>query len=177
MSSAPRSAPLPTEIALVGTLALTVGAVLAFVFGNPAQRIEPAHAGLFLWLFAGLFLLRVAGQVVVLVHTPPWLPPMGQWNLAPYRLLLPVQIALVGVMTSICLELSRGSGVLAEPRPGLGSALVLLSYVYAGSMLVRFVIRMGRRPAERWFGGAIPIVFHVVLAAFVFTFATYDASY
>ena len=47
----------------------------------------------------------------------------------------------------------------------------------AGSMLVRFAVRMGRRPAERWFGGAIPIVFHVVLAAFVFTFGTYDASY
>ena len=50
------------------------------------------------------------------------------------------------------------------------------SLVYAGSMVVRYAVRMRRRPGERWFGGAIPIVFHVVLAAFVFTYGVFHAS-
>jgi hypothetical protein len=36
---------------------------------------------------------------------------------------------------------------------------------------------MQRRPEQRWSGGAIPIVFHFVLAAFVYTLGSYHASY
>jgi hypothetical protein len=40
-------------------------------------------------------------------------------------------------------------------------------------MVVRYVARMARRPDQRWFGGTIPIFFHSVIAAFVWTFARY----
>ena len=102
---------------------------------------------------------------------------MGEWNLLPYRFLLPTQIALLVLMAWIGSDLSRGAGVFADPVPASGSALVWLSYVYAGVMAVRYAVRMRRRPDQRWAGGAIPIVFHFVLAAFVFTFGTYHASH
>jgi hypothetical protein len=34
---------------------------------------------------------------------------------------------------------------------------------------------MARRPEQRWFGGTVPIVFHCVLAAFLFVLGSYDA--
>jgi hypothetical protein len=40
-------------------------------------------------------------------------------------------------------------------------------------MIVRYVIRMTRRPDQRWLGGTIPIVFHCVVAAFQWTFGTF----
>jgi uncharacterized protein len=42
-------------------------------------------------------------------------------------------------------------------------------------MAVRYAVRMARRPGERWFGGAIPIVFHCVLAAWLFVFGSFHA--
>ena len=47
------------------------------------------------------------------------------------------------------------------------------SYLYFGGMVLRYVIWMWRRPDQRWFGGTIPIIFHCVVAAFLFTFGTY----
>jgi len=169
--------PVATTAALVFTLALTVAAVLAFVTAAPAREVEPSLAGAFLWLFLGLFFLRVAGQVLVVLRAPRWLPPMQQWNLTPYRFLLPVQAVLLAVMAWIGHDLSRGRGVFADPAPAAGRTLLWFSYVYAGGMAARYAVRMARRPAERWFGGAIPIVFHVVLAAFLFTLGTFHASY
>ena len=41
-------------------------------------------------------------------------------------------------------------------------------FVYWGAMAVRYTLRIATRPDERWLRGTIPIVFHCVLAAFVF---------
>jgi hypothetical protein len=43
-----------------------------------------------------------------------------------------------------------------------------LALVYSAVMALRYCIRMARRPSARWLGGTIPIVFHCVLAAFLF---------
>ena len=43
-------------------------------------------------------------------------------------------------------------------------------------MVVRYAVRMARRPDQRWTGGTIPIIFHVVLAAFQWTFAQYHVG-
>jgi len=170
-------APKPTAAGLVATLALTVAAVFAFDLEAPATQVGPGLAGAFLWLFLGLFFLRVAGQVLVLLRAPTWLPPMPQWNLLPYRFLLPIQIVLLAVMAWVAGDLARGDGVFARPTPAAGDALIWFSYVYVGAMAARYAVRMGKRPAERWFGGTIPIVFHVVLAAYLFTLGTFHASY
>jgi hypothetical protein len=44
-------------------------------------------------------------------------------------------------------------------------------------MIVRYGIRMARRPDQRWFGGTIPIIFHSVVAAFQWTFGTFHATF
>ena len=66
----------------------------------------------------------------------------------------------------IAVDFARGGGVWVQPLPRLGRVVLVWSYLYAGAMVVRYVVRMARRPGERWFGGTIPIIFHSVLAAF-----------
>jgi hypothetical protein len=101
---------------------------------------------------------------------------MHEWNLMPYRALLPIQLAILAVMGVIEVGLFRESGPLAGREQWLGRFLLGFSVVYAAAMAVRYVVRMRRRPEARWFGGTIPIVFHVVLAAFVLTWGRYHVS-
>jgi hypothetical protein len=131
--------------------------------------------GAFLWLFTFLLFLRVIGQVIVVLRHPRWLPPMEQWmsGLVPYRLLLPAQIVILTLMVWIASDISRESGFFAEPAPHWGRAAIWFSYLYAGAMVVRYVVRMARRPDERWTGGTIPIIFHCVVAAFLWSFGHY----
>ena len=157
-----RSTPLPTAVALLATLGATAGALAAFLAGA-------APASALLLLFTALFALRVAGQIVVALRRPGWLPPMDEWNFVPYGVLLPAQLVIIGVMGAVV------AGYL-EPRESIARVLVALSFAYWAAMGVRYARRMLRRPAERWLGGAIPIVFHCVLAAFVFTFGVAHAG-
>ena len=136
---------------------------------------DSAVAGPLLWGLLGLFVLRVLGQVLVVLFQPRWLPPMRQWysGLIPYRYLLPIQIVFILVMGSIARSAVSEQGVLAGPHRAPGRGLVAFSFVYAASMVVRYVLRMARRPEERWLGGTIPIVFHVVLAAFLCVYGSF----
>jgi hypothetical protein len=171
------STPAPTKAALVAVLAATGAAVASFLAVAAAERVEPRLAGWFLLLFAGLFALRVAGQLVVVLRRPRWLPPMEEWNLMPYRLLLPIQLVFLAVMAWLLRDFLAESGFAVEPSPWFGRFVLGFAAVYAGAMLVRYVVRMRRRPEQRWFGGTIPIVFHWVLAAFLLVLGTYHASY
>jgi hypothetical protein len=103
---------------------------------------------------------------------------MEQWysGVLAYRYLLPIQIAMIFVMAWMSHDLSQGTGFFSVQRPHLSAWLVAFSYIYAGSMVVRYAIRMKRRPDQRWLGGTIPIIFHCVLAAFLYTFAMYSIS-
>ena len=171
------SSPTATNVLLATTLVVTIAAVAEFLRRTDrGGDVSAETTGAFLAVFTVLFAMRVAGQLVVRYAAPRWLPPMDRWNLMPYRLLLPIQVVLLAVMSWISVSLLADEGFLAEPHRGLGLFAVGFSFLYAGSMVVRYAGRMSRRPGERWFGGAIPIVFHVVLAAFVFTYGTYLAS-
>lgn len=123
-----------------------------------------------LWLLTALFLARVLGQVIVVLWAPRWLPPMAQWysGLMAYRYLLPCQIAILVLQTALNESCRRAVWVFAEPRPRAASVLVALALVYWAGMVVRYVARMIRKREERWFGGTIPIVFHCVLAGYLF---------
>ena len=162
-----------TRIILVATLALTLVAVADVL---RRDEIGPRTAAWYLLLFSLLFVVRVVGQVFVALHAPAWLPPMNEWNLMPYRLLLPIQILFVAALFAIVAGVRKGEGLLGERHPSFGAFLIGLGAVYAGSMVVRYAVRMRRRPEERWFGGAIPIVFHVVLAAFLVTWGSYHVQ-
>lgn len=172
-----RRTPRFTQAILVATLALTVTADIELVSRQPAGHMDPTFVAPYLWLFSGLFLLRVAGQLVVRSRAPRWLPPMDEWNLTPYRLLLPVQIVILSAMAWLDVNFARASGAAVDGRNALGVALLAASGLYAGSMVVRYVVRMARRAEQRWLGGTIPIVFHWVLASFLFALGLFHASY
>jgi hypothetical protein len=135
----------------------------------------PHGFALVLWLLAGLFLLRVLGQALVALAGVSWLPPMAEWHsgLLPYPILLVSQIAILALQARIGVDLTRGRGRFAVRRPALGRALRWASIVYAGAMALRYILVMVLRPERRWLGGTLPIVFHWVLAAYLFTFGQY----
>jgi hypothetical protein len=169
--------PAVTRLALLATLAATGVAIAVFVTERSDTALAPSFVAPFLWLFSSLFLVRVLGQLLVRLRGPTWLPPTEEWNLSPYRLLLPAQIAILAVLAWINIAFSLGRGSPVHPHPRLGDAVLVFAYVYAGVMAVRYVIRMARQPNERWFGGTIPIVFHFVLAAYLYVFGSFHASY
>lgn len=92
----------------------------------------------------------------------------------PYRYLLPSQLALLAVMIVITVQVYANKGVFAEDWwAGAAPYLAVLSWVYFGSMAVRYVATMALRPELRWFKRTIPIWFHMVLAAALWAFADY----
>ena len=124
-----------------------------------------------LWLFTVLLFLRVVGQLIVVFRAPGWLPPMEQWQsgLVPYPFLVVTQGVVLWLMVSIAADFTAGHGYWVDPHPWISAAALYWSYLYAGAMAVRYVVRMTRRPDQRWFGGTIPIIFHTVVAAFQWT--------
>jgi hypothetical protein len=119
-----------------------------------------------------LFVLRVSGQIVAATVAPRWLPPMARWysGLMPYRYLLPTQIVFVIVMTVIVGQVAAGASPLGSGAPAAGTWIVWASYFYALGMIYR-AVRYARATPERR-GVLIPIVFHFVLAAFLFVWGS-----
>ncbi|HEY0159042.1 MAG TPA: hypothetical protein VGF28_17280 [Thermoanaerobaculia bacterium] len=113
-----------------------------------------------LTILLALFIARVLGQLVVVLFHPAWLPPMEAWysGLLPYPLLLPAQLAIVVLMVAMIRQVRRG----APPSRRLANGIFVFAALYAAGMLVRLLILQK---------GHIPVVFHWVLAAFLFTYA------
>ena len=123
-----------------------------------------------------LFALRVLGQALVVIWSPRWLPSNEHWysGLMPYGYLLPAQLALLAVMAVITFDIYRGQGMFAADWwAGAAVYLAVLSWVYFGAMIVRYVLTMILRPEFRWFRRTIPIWFHMVLAVALWAFADY----
>jgi hypothetical protein len=71
-------------------------------------------------------------------------------------------------MSLVAYDFSRREGQLFVVNPQTGRILIVLSLIYFASMVIRYTLRMMRRPDQRWLGGTIPIIFHCVLALFLF---------
>lgn len=168
--------PRPTKIILVTTLAATL--VAATVAGQARWQgvVDAGELAPILWALTVLFALRVAGQVVVSLRAPTWLPPMEDWNLVPYRLLLPAQLLILGVMVWIDVSFSASVGPPVDRSEAFGWAVIVFSALYAGAMVIRYLVRMRQRPEARWFGGTIPIVFHLVLATYLYGLGSFHAG-
>jgi len=124
-----------------------------------------------LWVLTFLFFLRVVGQVLVVCCQVGWLPPMEHWysGLLAYPPLLVSQIVILGLQWKVNTDWGRQRGWFAVPHPRVGKGLQWFSYVYASAMVVRYIITMSLYPERRWLGeGTIPIVFHLVLAAYLY---------
>ena len=115
---------------------------------------------LLLWVLLGLFVLRVLGQALVAFFDVQFLPRMEAWysGLVPYPYLLLSQLLIVGLMAKICVDFTREAGYFFRPKRFLALPWLAFGYLYLAAMLLRAVLVMDR---------AIPIVFHVVLAAFI----------
>jgi hypothetical protein len=140
---------------------------------DASSRATAPYATILAVLLA-LFVLRVAGQLAVVLFHVPWLPPMAAWysGLLPYRVLLPVQIALVVIMAAVTLDFARGEGAFVEPRRAIGLALAVASAIYFGAMILRAALRVARRAGHRWYeAGTIPTAFHFVLASYLLALA------
>ncbi len=101
---------------------------------------------------------------------------MEQWNFVPYPVLLPIQLVFVSVMVWIDVSFTLNAEISTAKNPGIGNFLIVFSAVYVMAMTVRYAIRMHRHPDQRWFGGTIPIVFHIVLASYLYTLGIYYVS-
>ncbi|MFL5678231.1 MAG: hypothetical protein ACJ77X_11400 [Chloroflexota bacterium] len=136
---------------------------------------DPMTAALLLGLLTGVFALRVAGQAIVARWSPAWLPPMSEWysGVLPYPQLLATQVVMLVVMAVTVVGLALGWPIITDPRPALGTLLLAIAWPYGLSMPVRYGVRMWRHPEARWTGRTIPIVFHVVLAAWLFVLGSY----
>ena len=167
--------PAPTRFILIVTLLVTAVADVMMLQRDP---LGPREAAAFLAFFTLLFLMRVLGQVLVATRPRRWLPPMEgeNWNLVPYHILLPAQLTILIFMAFVILGVSAELPPFGARRISVGLILMTLSAVYAAVMALRYVVRMARRPDQRWFGGAIPIVFHMVLASFLLTWGRFHAS-
>lgn len=166
--------PLATRIILLTVLAITAAALGMPLLGwfDPDNTADVASL---LWFFTDLFVLRVVGQILVAVRPRQWLPPMHQWNFIPYPILLPIQLLFIAVMIWINLAFSQNIGIASVEHPGTGNLLIAFSAVYLLAMVIRYTIRMHRHPDQRWFGGTIPIVFHIVLASYLYTLGSFYA--
>jgi hypothetical protein len=120
----------------------------------------------FLWILLALFALRVLGQLLVVAGIASFLPPMDEWQsgLLPYPLLLASQIVILLVLSTVCVQFSRGKGYFVRPQPWLATPLWILGWIYAVGMIVRYALL--RRDA-------IPVVFHIVLASFLLVVASH----
>ena len=139
------------------------------------RRDTNDHLTLVLWALLLLFILRVLGQLLVVIGWGWFLPPMSQWysGLLPYRFLLPAQIVIIILYGKVCLSFTRGSGFLFTPRRKVGRALLTFGAVYFTVMLLRYPITMALYPERRWTGGLIPVFFHLVLSTFILSLGRY----
>jgi hypothetical protein len=137
---------------------------------------EPRPYVVLLWMLFVLFVGRVVGQILVAMAQPRWLPPMERWysGVMPYRYLLPSQVVIIGLMIAMIVAVTNQAGPLGRTSAALGVTSVVASYVYAAGMIWRAVRRAMQPPERR--GVVIPIVFHFVLAAFLFVYGSWHVE-
>ena len=134
------------------------------VLARPDQRRRIA-----LWLCLSLFVVRVLGQIEVVLLSPAWLPPGGAWEsgLIPYSVLLPLQILIIAWMTVVASDHWRGSGYFWVSRATTRRRLRIFARAYFAVMLLRLLITAAIPPHTLFERGLIPIIAHWDLAAFV----------
>ena len=143
-------------------------------------EIEPdfrRHCAITMWVLLGLFVLRVIGQMLVAFLGVSFLPPMAEWysGLMSYAVLLPVQWVIIALLLAICIDVTRGKGVFAQPNRRVGTFLRWFSAIYFTSMIARYAMTMTIHPERRWLHDTIPIWFHMVLASYLFILSRYHS--
>jgi hypothetical protein len=152
--------------------------VFILELSNSRSRNIHISYPILLGTFTLLFIGRVLGQVLVAFFNVNFLPPIEHWysGLIPYPILLPIQVIIIIVMVKIVFDFATGTGFFIVPRPRAGVFLKWFSYIYFLSMVLRYIITMLLYPELRWFSHTLPIWFHMVLAAFLYTFSHFHIN-
>jgi hypothetical protein len=121
-----------------------------------------------LWVFAGLFLLRVIAQPLSLTGTP-LVPPFDAWHsgVVPYRLLIGSQLLILAALAYSAWTLWSGR---VRPRRYTGGWLLAAGGLYFGVMVVRLLLGATLLGGHPWFARPLPTIFHLVLAGFVLVY-------
>ncbi len=123
-----------------------------------------------LWACIVMFFLRVVGQLEVLLLAPSWLPPMNDWysGLIPYPILLPLQIAILMLMSAVVMRERRASPCAsASWQPWVRN----IAIVYFAVMVLRLSVQLLRGADDFIDAGGIPVAFHWILALFLLVLA------
>ena len=123
-------------------------------------------------MLAGLFVLRVAGQLVQAVYEVPFLPPFEAWQGMgmPYAVLLSVQ-AVVIVVAAVVLRRVRADSM--APRRWKYQACFVVGGVYFAVMAFRLAAGQTFLAEYDWFAKGLPAFFHLVLASFILLLGHY----
>jgi hypothetical protein len=138
---------------------------------NSTQKFSIA-----LWTITVLFLCRVLGQFGVYFLDIDWLPPFSHWysGLLVYQYLFPAQCLILLLMVKINRDVLRETGFFSAVGTKAAMIIRWFSYLYAGSMLVRYALTMYSYPERRWLGeGTIPVTFHILLALYLYLYSRY----
>ena len=123
-------------------------------------------------LLTGLFILRVAAQLVQAVHQVPFLPSFAAWQGSniPYPALLGLQVCIVGVLIVV---LWRVKADAIAPRPWQHQACFALGGLYFALMAFRLIAGLTFLTEYAWFAKSLPALFHVILASLILTLGHY----
>ena len=123
----------------------------------------------------GLFALRVAGQAVQRWAPVSFLPPFGQFQGSdlPYWFLLSAQLVLLALMAAVTRQVATGA---KAPQPRIGHVLAWVGGFYMAGSLARIAVGLTLTGAHAWFSAWISSAFHLVLAGFILTLASYHRA-
>lgn len=125
-----------------------------------------------LWALTIAFFLRVAAQALQYWSPQPFLPPFEdfQGSNLPYAALFPSQLLILGTMLYNCVKLQTHE---LRPSVRIGHVLFWFGAVYMVGSVLRLLVGVSVPAAPEWFRAWISVVFHLVLAGFVLTLASY----
>jgi hypothetical protein len=125
-----------------------------------------------LWLLTLLFAVRVAAQAMQRWRPQAFLPPFCdfQGSHLAYPLLLTAQLLILAAMLHCSWKVQRGT---LSPRARAATVLWWCGGLYMAASLARLAIGLDFPAASPWFRAWISGVFHLVLAGFVLTVATF----
>lgn len=132
----------------------------------------------YVWIFAALAVLYAAqmlGQAVLWFAHIQVFPPITAWyfGLVPYRVLFPIQFAILSAMSYVTWRFVRGHAW--PPCARCAWILTRVAVAYTVLILLRYGTAVALHAELRTVAGAIPTIPHVVLAAFIYTLAHYHA--
>ena len=138
-------------------------------------RVPRAYAR-WLWVLAGLFLVRVVAQPLAARTDMPLLPPFEAWHsgVVPYGVLVLVQGLILGALFFVAWTMSRDR---VRPRRRLGIVLVTIGGVYFAAMAARLALGVTILRDHSWFDRPLPTVFHLVLAGFLLVCGRFHVRY